>query len=194
MGWPGGGAGCERGGGAGEAGCKVDGGAFGGRPRRGGCAGSIWASGGAWHGFNRRVEILSILLPILSLKKRGCAPARRKGRHRRVTGAADGRLFSPRRIKPGVDPLGGPLAQVWSGGMCQWGVCLPVLPENPQETTVKGFPANLGTGQVGVAGNRRRRQLVRRWSRLARPYVYPVVPRADVSSSLSLPPVPAGRL
>jgi hypothetical protein len=45
-----------------------------------------------------------------------------------------------------------------------------------------------------VAGNHRRRQLVRRWSRLSRPYVYPVVPRADVSSSLPLPPVPAGRL
>ncbi len=58
------------GGGAGKAGGKVGGGAFGGRPRRGGCAGSILASGGVWQGFSRRVEILSILLPILSLKKR----------------------------------------------------------------------------------------------------------------------------
>ncbi len=70
VGWPGGGAGCERGGGAGEAGCKVGGGAFGGRPQRGDWAGSIWASGGVCQGFNWRVEILSILLPILSLKKR----------------------------------------------------------------------------------------------------------------------------
>ncbi len=55
VGWPGGGAGCERGCGAGEAGCKVDGGAFGGRPRRGGWAVSISASEGVWHGFTTTI-------------------------------------------------------------------------------------------------------------------------------------------
>jgi hypothetical protein len=81
VGWPGGGAECERGGGAGDAGCEIGGGAgevggkvgggdFGGRPRWGCCAGSIMVSAGVWHGFNRRVETLSILLPILILKKR----------------------------------------------------------------------------------------------------------------------------
>jgi hypothetical protein len=77
VGWPGSGAECERGGGAGGVGCEVGGGAgevggggFGGRPRRGGCAGSITVSVGVWQGFNRSVETLSILLPILILKKR----------------------------------------------------------------------------------------------------------------------------
>jgi hypothetical protein len=67
MGWPGGGAGCVRGG---RVGSVVGGVALGGQPRRGGWAGSTWVSGGVWQGFNRRVEILSILSPILILKKR----------------------------------------------------------------------------------------------------------------------------
>jgi hypothetical protein len=66
-GWPGGGAGRVRVGGVGGA---VGGVALGGRPRRGGWAGSTWVSGGVWQGFNRRVEILSVLSPILILKKR----------------------------------------------------------------------------------------------------------------------------
>jgi hypothetical protein len=50
----------------------VVGGLFlGGRPRRGGSAASTWASGGVWQGFKRSVDTLSVLPPILSLKKRG---------------------------------------------------------------------------------------------------------------------------
>jgi hypothetical protein len=80
-----------------------------GRPRLGGCA--TVTSGGDVQGLSLRVETVSTLFPVCSLKKRRECSNTRNGRHRRRQGVERGRL--------------GELARAWQEGDLQ---AAPVAP------------------------------------------------------------------